>query len=287
MEAKMNINLKSIYNTSHKFGDLYVHEIGTQNCLFDKPVRTHVFENTSIHFIVDGEGYFDDQLLKAGEGFVVQEGEVAIYRVNPENPWTYYWINVSGGMISGLLEHIGIESKKDTFSYTKINKITEIFDKALSDNFLENDKGMMLLSYFFELLSVIGFENRQFNLCNNSISRAEEHFKSALRFLASNYCNNITIADIAEHENVERHYLNRLFSIYSDYTPMQHLKSFRMEKAKTLLRSTDLSIATISSSVGYLDQLQFSRIFKKDCGVSPTKFRHDFHQKKEASKKDD
>lgn len=49
--------------------------------------------------------------------------------------------------------------------------------------------------------------------------------------------------------------------------------NLRMEKAKSLLRKTNMSINAISNALGYTDQLAFSKIFKKHYGVSPKIYR--------------
>ena len=46
-----------------------------------------------------------------------------------------------------------------------------------------------------------------------------------------------------------------------------------MDRSRQLLLETDLSIQEIAVSVGYDDQLTFSRIFKKNYGESPARFR--------------
>jgi AraC family transcriptional regulator of arabinose operon len=47
----------------------------------------------------------------------------------------------------------------------------------------------------------------------------------------------------------------------------------RIMRAKLLLQTTPLSVATIGQQVGYDDQLYFSRVFRKRVGVSPTEYR--------------
>ena len=49
--------------------------------------------------------------------------------------------------------------------------------------------------------------------------------------------------------------------------------NFRMEKAASLLRSTDNSVNMIASEVGYSDALSFSKLFHKRFGLSPTDYR--------------
>lgn len=273
MDEKMNINLKSMYNTNYKNDYLYVYEIGTQDCLPDKPVRTHVFECTTLHFVVEGEGYFDGQLVKPGEGFVVREGEIATYGVNPENPWTYYWINITGEAVPLLLNAIGVHETKGVFQYNQIQSILDVFQRAFQRNLNNNDRGTIFLSYLFEIISILELEHKKSNELGKQRSVAEEHYKSALSYMANNYYKKMTIEEVAKFENIERHYLDRLFLMYSGKSPIKHLLEIRMERAGILLRTSNYPIGVIASSVGYSDQFQFSKAFKKYMNISPTEYR--------------
>lgn len=51
------------------------------------------------------------------------------------------------------------------------------------------------------------------------------------------------------------------------------LINLRIEKAKSLLMTTQLPINEVASAVGYNDQLAFSRLFKRCCGQSPRAYR--------------
>ena len=59
-------------------------------------------------------------------------------------------------------------------------------------------------------------------------------------------------------------------------TPQQYIISFRVNKACELMKNFKLSICDISRSVGYDDSLAFSKIFKKQKGMSPKKYREQF-----------
>ena len=49
--------------------------------------------------------------------------------------------------------------------------------------------------------------------------------------------------------------------------------NLRMEKAKNLLKNTDMPINAVAAAVGYQDQLAFSKIFKQNFTVSPKEYR--------------
>lgn len=56
-------------------------------------------------------------------------------------------------------------------------------------------------------------------------------------------------------------------------TPMAWLYAARIERAKCLLMSTGQSVAEVSECVGFRDVSHFSRLFRKQVGVSPGRFR--------------
>lgn len=58
-------------------------------------------------------------------------------------------------------------------------------------------------------------------------------------------------------------------------SPKQYLQQLRMEKAAELLTNTTYKVSLISSSVGYDDQLAFSKNFKHFYGISPLKYREE------------
>ena len=68
-------------------------------------------------------------------------------------------------------------------------------------------------------------------------------------------------------------YLNQLFRDKFGVSPKQYLTRLKLDKAKNLLSSTDLPVVMIAASLGFPDQLSFSRAFKGKVGMPPTAYR--------------
>lgn len=94
-------------------------------------------------------------------------------------------------------------------------------------------------------------------------SRIEEQFTRELK-----------ISELARMVNVSESHLRHLFKSETGLTPTQYLKRLRMQKARTLLESTFLSVKQICNQVGFTDDTYFSREFKKSYGVAPGRYRH-------------
>ena len=68
-------------------------------------------------------------------------------------------------------------------------------------------------------------------------------------------------------------YFLKKFKEVTTKSPMQYILSIRISNAVTLLESTDYNVTEISTIIGYDNPLYFSRIFKKQKGVSPSDYR--------------
>ena len=67
--------------------------------------------------------------------------------------------------------------------------------------------------------------------------------------------------------------VSKLFKNATDMTPQEYRLSFRMNKAKELLKDSSISVQNVAYSVGYNDPFSFSKFFKRETGLSPSEYR--------------
>ena len=83
------------------------------------------------------------------------------------------------------------------------------------------------------------------------------------------YCIQLLLSDHSggcsgSHTGISRSYLFRAFQAYQKQSPKEYLTEYRIRQACHLLRETGLSVASIAYSVGFEDNLYFSKAFKED-----------------------
>lgn len=84
---------------------------------------------------------------------------------------------------------------------------------------------------------------------------------------------NLLLSDVAEAVHLSPSHLGHLFRLRHGVSFIRYLTDLRIEKAKQLLASTDLTIAAIAGLVGYDDATYFHRVFRRVTGLTPTAYR--------------
>lgn len=93
------------------------------------------------------------------------------------------------------------------------------------------------------------------------------------RYLDENFAQDITLSAMANRYKISPGYLSLLFTEQTGKNFIDYLTERRINKAKELLKHSDLKIYEISSAIGYNDSFYFSNCFKKITGVSPREYR--------------
>lgn len=91
--------------------------------------------------------------------------------------------------------------------------------------------------------------------------------------IKKNYTENITLTDLADKYGISVSRLSELLKQHFQLSFSEYIVSKRVQKAKELLADEKLSIDAIAEAVGYNDYFYFTKVFKKNTGISPSKYR--------------
>lgn len=230
--------------------------VGRQACLPDKE-RTHLIPNSNmIHFIEDGEGIFNGMKLKKGNGFICLKDSLCDYYPDKYEPWTYSWINVVGPGADAIIK--SIPNENGVFTFDAVGSI-----ELLNQLSLSRQDELHCIGILLQLVSDISFKTAR-----------TDYIPEAIRLMHNGLSQGITVDEIARRLNISRAYLRNIFVNKTGISPQKYLMQLRMQRAEFLLKKP-YSITEVAVASGYNDVLQFSRIFSKYHGVSPTRYRKD------------
>ncbi|HEY5585294.1 MAG TPA: AraC family transcriptional regulator [Ruminiclostridium sp.] len=113
-------------------------------------------------------------------------------------------------------------------------------------------------------------------LISKNESAANNYINKTKRYINLHYDMKLTVKDVSTYSNINEDYLNRIFKKNTGMSVIEYLTSVRVEKAKMLLKNTNIPIIDISDIVGISSRQYFNQVFKKVTGISPRKYRKSF-----------
>ena len=255
--------------------DLSLYSAGYEECTPGYSYGPTLRSYQLIHFVLNGEGEFriNEHVfhLKAGDAFLIPAGKITYYEASKTNPWSYAWISFIGISSESYLYQImtstediyvihGLDTRK---YYDSISRIMQL-DASLTSHYFEGNS--ILLHIISMLFSDVDFHEAD----TNKLSIIDE-----IKFYFDiNYAENLKLKDIADYFGIHQNYLTRAFHEKFGISPNKYLLQLKFKKAARLLATTQLPVSIISNSLGFEDQLAFSRTFKKFYNVSPTDYRN-------------
>ena len=105
---------------------------------------------------------------------------------------------------------------------------------------------------------------------NRTVSQTERQMKKALELLSEG--GDLSIAHIARTLGISESGFRSLFRKAYGESPSQYRMNIRINQAKYLLESTELTMRDIAETLGFYDEAYFCRCFRRHAGVSPRKY---------------
>lgn len=234
-----------------------------------------------LHIVSEGQGCLEIDkevyYLKKGDAFMIPPKTEAWYQADSADPWTYMWVGFTGVKAEKCAANAGFSQKSPVHRVECLDELRQYIDNMLEAHQLsypdELKRNGYLMLFFSALIN---------DYCNQTSSAGAPHpypgsvyVKHAMDYIALHYNQKLKIHEMADYIGVNRSYLTNSFKKVVGYSPQEYLVNLRMEKAKSLLRKTDMPINLIANAVGYTDQLAFSKLFKRHCGNSPRAYREE------------
>jgi transcriptional regulator GlxA family with amidase domain len=103
-------------------------------------------------------------------------------------------------------------------------------------------------------------------------------------WLAMNYKTRTPVASMVALSGLPKRSFIRRFTKAAGMTPLNYVHALRLEEAKQMLETTDLSIEAIANEAGYEDTSFFGRLFRRETGMTPAHYRLRFGSLRRALK---
>ena len=102
---------------------------------------------------------------------------------------------------------------------------------------------------------------------------SEELSEKAAEYIEKNLCGDLSVKTLCSVLNVSKNLLYKSFNMKFGCTVTEYITNCRIESAKELLRTSQLSVGDIGEKVGITEEAYFCRLFKRKAGCTPLQYR--------------
>lgn len=273
------------------FEGIYIYDIYLNESYLVKDVKTMYKVGYRIAYCKEGT-----YTSKINEGRIfIGTGEVFIGKSLPNTDEAKTLIGKSRAFNVTILPHEikRNEYDRDTFNISEIVRcFLENLEKLKVLGFSTSDSNLVECSeQIIELLEKgdinyirLKVLEMMYLITNVNLKKQQKEYvkyednfiqktKEIEKYIKKNYQSKIIVTDLCQKFKISKNSLNNCFKTLFQYSPHEYLVKIRILKAQDLLITTDLNITNIASKVGFDNSSNFTRVFKKYCLVSPTRYR--------------
>jgi YesN/AraC family two-component response regulator len=113
----------------------------------------------------------------------------------------------------------------------------------------------------------------------NDEKRPTDYATQVKTYIEDHFDQNLSLKSLSDHFHLNASYLSQLFRQRCGKCLTEYIESVRMEKSKNWLETTDMTVAETALRTGYTDANYFSKVFKKNTGISPTDYQREHSRK--------
>ncbi len=236
----------------------YGYEAVSENAHWGKGRRNFFI----LHYVFEGEGYFNGHKVSQGNGFLIRPGQLHEYHSSENAPWKYLWVILGGSAGEDICKKYIKTDENGIFAFDFSMQLRSLRDALFGETSVLSE--VKALSYFFGLLS--SHEKK-------SIITGNSYVEAAKKYMHMHFYRNITVTEIAAAVGIDDRYLYNLFVAYEHISPKKYLTALRLDSARSMLANTEASVSEVATSNGFPDVLAFSRFFSKNMQMSPSAYR--------------
>lgn len=225
----------------------------------------------------EGEGFFTSAhvksaKIKAGDIFLLFPGEWHSYHPSKEKGWKSYWIGFKGKNIDDRVKAGFLYPEKPIYHVGYSSDIIRLYEEAYKTSVAEAAYSQQTLAGIVNHLIGLVYSLERNIILNKDEERVDMINHARLRIRES-LEDNVTIQEIAQEMGISYSNFRKLFKEFTGIAPAMYQQDLRLQRAKELLSTSDLSIKEIAYRLNFESPDYFSSKFKIKTGCKPSEFR--------------
>lgn len=238
-------------------------------------IHHHEQGQYELHYFLEGSGTF----LNGPTRYTIHPGSLYIsdgttthaIRVSDDSePLTYYAVLLEVGQ--GESEIVAQLERLQKTMPLSIGSNYRFFFEEIRDRGLSQERNIKL-SACYQLLSLLFRFGGEPFWKGNDATVENIHLEKAIRIMQRHIFDKLTLDDICAELRLTNSYFIRMFNKRIHQPPMKYYMKLKLEAARAMLSSTNLSVKEIAAKLCFSSEFHFSKQFKSSTGVSPSEYR--------------
>lgn len=239
--------------------------------------RPHGAAENLLIVCVSGEGRAEIKgrvfRIARNQALLIPRGVPHRYAADEAEPWSIHWIHCRGETSDYFNTLLPDGDYRIPLSETCLAELDTAFRSSYSA--IQESYGRENLLYLAALahhvMGLLFFHNSAYSPVRRA--PACHDLRETVKLMVERCTENLTRADLARHANLSPAHFSLLFHRQKGLSPVKFLNQQRVRRACRLMMTTAHTISEIAGEVGYDDPYYFSRVFRKEMGISPRQYR--------------
>lgn len=284
LDYKLDIADDSIWLISDNPGSLEdypftMNEVGYFNAKEEYYTTRSGIEGMLIFYTLSGEGIVNynnkTHILPSNSVTLIDCSKYHSYNTNPDNAenWKFFWMHFNSKFMPSYFEALEIEIDP-VIQIGKKYDLRDYFETAI--NYFERPakNHYNILSNCVSNVLTKTIEIKASEYKENPLHK--EIVENTINYIKNNFNQDLNLDDLSREVNLSKYYLINIFKESMKTTPYRYLIQTRITEAKKLLQTTDYKMVVISKMIGFGDESNFNRTFKRIVGETPLQYRNKF-----------
>lgn len=243
-----------------------------------KPQNGRVLDEFQIVYITDGHGSFESQSIprcrvEPGTAILLFPNERHSYAPDKREGWSEFWIGFQGEIAQRIIS-AGFFTPKDALIHIgHSNSMIALYRDAIRIAQHENIGSQQLLAGIVtHMLGHLIYKSRS---SRNGSNRTEEIVNEARQLMRERVHHSLHPEQIAEALGVGYSWFRQSFKRVTGISPAQYISRLLISRAKEMLVTEERTITETAYALGFESVGQFSTLFRKIEGITPSQFREE------------
>lgn len=234
--------------------------------------RTVPVSQAIVIICAKGRGWFESGSgrvsVSAGQFLVIPPRILHSYGADDADPWTLWWFHVDGSLVDEwcTIANLGPHPvARDLADPTEaIGLVQQMLTRMQFDTTTSSILAAAGVAWHLMTLLLV----RQIR-----VTSTHDVIESTALYLQEHYSEHIPVPELASRAQLSISHFSARFRQQIGQSVRTYVTDLRMSRARELLDTTTMAVASIAEAVGYEDSFYFTRQFKRIHGQTPTAYR--------------